>query len=455
MTATAPGSTLDQLTDDYWAAWLARHPVQATALGERGHDARLDDLSPQAIEAWRSQLNAFEQRLEAADAPGDGDEITKSALREAMLTDRAFLDADLRSFNIDPMDGPQVDLLNIPSFHPVRSDAEAAALLERWRAMPAYLDQAIADLRRGLADGRTGVAMLCDRVLEQLDEVQDRATDDWPLASPAVEWPSIREELHAVIDEHIRPAFDRYRTVIADEIAPRARPDGPIVRSRPRGELGGDHRAVAVEGRPDVLVDDGVQLLTDGRPLDSGAGEGPVVGGAILHLVQLLEHPVAQHRNAGSPVRQAATQVGDGLVEVCGHRAPAFEQRRRLRVRPNRGERGNVEQVDLWPIHRVDVERAQIGVQERAIGEHRFTQRRFRDLVAVARCVCCLEALFEGVQLAPPRLDGLRRQVIQSSVVASFSEGRGLHRMPGKPGGPVVVSELVEGRTGGCLLYTS
>src|SRR5680860_1408909 len=276
MTATAPGSTLDQLTDDYWAAWLARHPVQATALGERGHDARLDDLSPQAIEAWRSQLNAFEQRLEAADAPGDGDEITKSALREAMLTDRAFLDADLRSFNIDPMDGPQVDLLNIPSFHPVRSDAEAAALLERWRAMPAYLDQAIADLRRGLADGRTGVAMLCDRVLEQLDEVQDRATDDWPLASPAVEWPSIREELHAVIDEHIRPAFDRYRTVIAD---------------------------------------DGVQLLTDGRPLDSGAGEGPVVGGAILHLVQLLEHPVAQHRNAGSPVRQAATQVGDGLAD--------------------------------------------------------------------------------------------------------------------------------------------
>ena len=81
------------------------------------------------------------------------------------------------------------------------------------------------DLRRGLADGRVGVAILCARVLEQLDEVQDRATEDWPLASPATEWPSIRDELHAVIDEEIRPAFDRYRALIADEIAPRARPD--------------------------------------------------------------------------------------------------------------------------------------------------------------------------------------------------------------------------------------
>ena len=225
MTATAPGSTLDQLTEDYWSAWLARHPVQATALGERSHDAQLDDFSPQAIEAWRSQLAAFERRLEGASSERDGDDVTTSALREAILTDRAFLDADLRSFNIDPMDGPQVDLLNIPSFHAVRSEAEAAALLQRWRAMPGYLDQAIADLRRGLAEGRVGVAILCARVLEQLDEVQDRATEDWPLASPATEWPSIRDELHAVIDEEIRPAFDRYRAVIADEIAPRARPD--------------------------------------------------------------------------------------------------------------------------------------------------------------------------------------------------------------------------------------
>ncbi len=225
MTATAPGSTLDQLADDYWAAWLARHPVQATALGDRSHDAQLDDFSPTANEAWSRQLDAFEQRLEGVSSERDGDDVTNSALREAILTDRAFLDADLRSFNIDPMDGPQVDLLNIPSFHPVRSDAEAAALLQRWRAMPEYIDRAIDDLRRGLAEGRIGVAILCARVLEQLDEVQDRATEDWPLASPATEWPSIREELHAVIDEQIRPAFDRYRHMVADEIAPRARPD--------------------------------------------------------------------------------------------------------------------------------------------------------------------------------------------------------------------------------------
>ena len=59
-------------------------------------------------------------------------------------TDRALLDADLSAFNVDAMDGPQVELLNIPSFQPTASVEDGAALLARWRQMPRYLDQAIA-----------------------------------------------------------------------------------------------------------------------------------------------------------------------------------------------------------------------------------------------------------------------------------------------------------------------
>ena len=212
---------LDQLAADYWDAWLAQHPTFATAIGDRRFDDRLEDNSPAGRDAWRTQLDSFERRLAEI---GD-DSVTAAALTESMVADRGHLDADLEAFNVDPMDGPQVDLLNIPSFQPIRSTEEADALLARWRDMPRYLDQAGENLRRGAADGRIGVATLCTKVIDELDELLARPDTDWPLLDPAKEWPDLREGLLAVIGEEIRLAFERYRAVIADEIAPRARSD--------------------------------------------------------------------------------------------------------------------------------------------------------------------------------------------------------------------------------------
>ena len=223
MTSTATGTALARLAADYWEAFLERHPTYATAIGDRRFDDRLEDDSPTARDAWRSRLDGFESAL--AETPDDVDPTTRAALAEALQVDRAHLDADLAAFNVDPMDGPQVDLLNIPSYQPIRSAAEADALLTRWRAMPGRLDQAAADLRRGAAEGRIGVSMLCRKVLEQIDDLLARPGAEWPLAEPAEQAPEIRDELLDIIRGEIRPAFERYRAVVADEIAPRARPD--------------------------------------------------------------------------------------------------------------------------------------------------------------------------------------------------------------------------------------
>ena len=223
MTTAAAPTALDRLADAYWEAFLRRHPTFATALGDRRFDDRIEDNSSEANQAWRALLDGFE--LDLADIGDAGDSTTRAALADALRVDRAVLDADIAAFNVDPMNGPQVELLNIPSFQPIRSPAEADALLERWRAMPAYLDQAVADLRRGTAEGRTAVAMLCTKVIQQVDELLDKPDAEWPLAEPALQAPEIRDQLLEVIGQDIRPAFERYRAVIVDEIAPTARPD--------------------------------------------------------------------------------------------------------------------------------------------------------------------------------------------------------------------------------------
>ncbi len=223
MTTAAEPTTLDQLADDFWNESLEHHPTFATAIGERRFDDRLEDESTEALDAWRGRLDTFDRRL--AELGEDADPVTRAALEDALIVERFVMDADLSAFNVDPMNGPQVDLLNIPSFQPIRSAAEADALLSRWGAMPAYLDTAIENLRRGAAEGRLGVATLCIKVVGQLDELLARPDADWPLMEPAEQAPEIRDQLLAVIGEEIRPAFVRYRTVIADEIAPHARPD--------------------------------------------------------------------------------------------------------------------------------------------------------------------------------------------------------------------------------------
>jgi uncharacterized protein (DUF885 family) len=221
-TAEAP-TALDRLADAYWDAFLRRHPAFATALGDRRLDDRLEDHSAEANDAWRAFLDGFEREL--AEIGEEGDPTTRAALADALHVDRAVLDADVDAYNVDPMNGPQVELLNIPSYQPIRSTEEADALVERWRDMPRLLDQAGADLRRGLADGRVGVATLCAKVVQQLDELLARPDGDWPLADPARGAPEIRDRLLNVIGIEIRPAFERYRAVIADEVAPAARPD--------------------------------------------------------------------------------------------------------------------------------------------------------------------------------------------------------------------------------------
>jgi uncharacterized protein (DUF885 family) len=213
---------LDWLAADYWDAYLARHPTFATAIGDRRFDDRLEDNSPEAREAWRATLGELEERL--ATIGPDADPVTRAALDEAIQTDRAVLDADLAGFNIDPMDGPQIHLLNIPAYHVARTPAEADALLARWRAMPAFLDRAGENHRRALADGRVGVATLVRKVVEQIDELLARPDDEWPLVDPAATMPELRDELMRITGD-VRSAFQRYRAVLADEIAPAARDD--------------------------------------------------------------------------------------------------------------------------------------------------------------------------------------------------------------------------------------
>src|SRR4029077_13076072 len=100
----------------------------------------------------------------------------------------------VEAWMVDPLDGPQVTFLNIPSFQPVRTAAQAEAMLERWRAMGPSIDNLTITTRSALDRGVVSPQALVRSVVAELNDLLGRPDADWPLLDPAREerpdWPA-------------------------------------------------------------------------------------------------------------------------------------------------------------------------------------------------------------------------------------------------------------------------
>ena len=231
---------LAALADEYWDGFLEAHPLTATQLGDRRFNDRLEDVTPSGVARRREQLTAQARAAEELGQGSDHDltdaeRVTHAALVDAIDGELALAESDHHAYTVDPLDGPQVALLNVPAYQPAATAEDLDALLARWRAMGPHIDDIGASLRRGLDEGRPPAAPLVRRVLDQLDALLARPVADWPLVRDAGS--GTTDALLHVVDRELRPAFERYRSILADEILPRSRPgERPGLVHLPGGE---------------------------------------------------------------------------------------------------------------------------------------------------------------------------------------------------------------------------
>ena len=237
-TAASPDATapLAALAAEAWDSQMAAHPVYATALGDRRFDDRLRSNAPGAIAADAARLGELAARARAIDpaALSAADRVTHSALLDFLGYELDLVRAGVDAWMVDPLDGPQVAYLNVPSFQSVGSVANGDALVARWRAIGPWVDRLIETSRAAMANGIAAPQALVRNVVGELDDLLARPVDDWPLVDPAREphpdWPAGRERtfadaVRAAVADGIQPAFARYRAFLVDELAPVARGD--------------------------------------------------------------------------------------------------------------------------------------------------------------------------------------------------------------------------------------
>ena len=234
--AAKPSDALAAAAARYWDQALAFSPLMATYLGDRRFDDRMDDRSAAALAAHAADLTAVETEVETIDpdALEGEDRITRSALLAQIHTDRAFLDANLSAWSIDPLGGPHVAVLSMEAIQPVATTAEAKAMVGRWRAMGPWLDGHSDRLREEVALGRVGVRSPIEKVIDQIASSLEHPDEELPLLAPlAVAHDDWSDDDRATFDTHlraavrngIRPAMQRYLDTLRDDILPVARPD--------------------------------------------------------------------------------------------------------------------------------------------------------------------------------------------------------------------------------------
>jgi uncharacterized protein (DUF885 family) len=229
---------LDRLAEEFWDAVVAADPAQGTAIGEHRYGDRLSDISPSGRASLARRFEEIQSAAAALPPESDPESaLTQAALSQAVGDRLVFLAADPHAHTVDAMSGPQSSFMSVPSYQPLRDVADGESMLARWWAMGPWVDQQIAQLRRGSADGRAPVAGSVRRAIAQLDELLALPLEDWPLMAPLQAahdgwsdgaWRAFEVGLAGAVRDGLRPAFARYRAYLVDEVLAGARDEAHV-----------------------------------------------------------------------------------------------------------------------------------------------------------------------------------------------------------------------------------
>ncbi|MCK6459229.1 MAG: DUF885 domain-containing protein [Planctomycetes bacterium] len=225
----ADGKVLALLAEDL-EEQMRRHPTWASERGDRRFDDLLTDESP---EAMRDAVEHARLRLEALGA------IDRTALSPAVATHAALLEHVLRerigwaAFHpeqtpVTQLGGPQRDLPEMPAQLSFTTDKHFADYISRLDKVPAYLDQITANMRAGLAAGRTPPRVTMGAAAEQAlaNGTEAQAADP---TTHAMYPPFLRADhllaprAKAAIAQRVVPAFRKFGEFLRDEYIPKCR----------------------------------------------------------------------------------------------------------------------------------------------------------------------------------------------------------------------------------------
>jgi uncharacterized protein (DUF885 family) len=229
---------LDRLYAEYWEEVLKINPITATFIG----DPRYNDQLPNFLTAeMRAKGEAFDKRwLETIEAIGpEGLDGQARLSYDIFVRDRKI---SLEGNRFPGWMQPIEQFNNLAGFaaqlgsgtmaQPFATVKDYDNWLARGKVLPAILDQAVANMREGMAKGVVQPRPLMEKVIPQLDALinaDPEKTLFWgpvgkmPESFSAADKARITAAYRAMIADGLMPAYVRLRDFIRDEYLPKTR----------------------------------------------------------------------------------------------------------------------------------------------------------------------------------------------------------------------------------------
>ena len=244
--AQTADESLQRVIADYERFQRQYDPVSAGQEGDREALRRLPDATPEAEQAQRKQLVAFDERLAKIDA--------SQLSGEAALNHRLLTRIVKESIEELGFDFGRIPFQNDSGFHTladylgrtttIASREDADAWLARLEALPTFYQQNVANLKRGIKTRYTQPRIVVDRVLEVArKQVEVKPEDNslllpfarMPASIPAAAQAEYRSKALAIVRDKVYPAQRAFAEFMAREYVPAARP-ALAWRTTPGGE---------------------------------------------------------------------------------------------------------------------------------------------------------------------------------------------------------------------------
>ena len=232
--AATPTDDLYGLFDDYRANKMAENPFAATYAGITEYNDRMPSVSPEDQERRAGQSAAFLARLDAIDAEAlSADDRVNADLLRFILKHEVAL-AEYRPWRMPFLadTGFHSNLGYVVSSTSFRREKDYEDYLARLEAIPAYIDQQIANMRIGIAEGFTQPKEIMPLIIPSFEAMAKEDLEQHPLAAPFSAMPeaiserrqkAIRKQGRAVMKKDVIPAFAKLATFMKEEYLPNSR----------------------------------------------------------------------------------------------------------------------------------------------------------------------------------------------------------------------------------------
>ena len=236
--ATAESRKLADLVDAYFEEQLKLNPLLATSIGDPRYNDRFEvTISPE----WRARDEKLErdylERIKSIDPGGlsGQDALTYEIFKSAR-------EREIEGFRFPGHLIPVNQFYSVPNsfaqlgsgngLHPFKTVKDYEDFLQRVNGFVAWTDQAIVNMRDGIAKGYTLPKVLVERTLPQLAaQLVEKPEDSlyWgPIANlPATFTEAERQKLaaayRAAIASQVIPSYRRLHDFLRDEYLPKAR----------------------------------------------------------------------------------------------------------------------------------------------------------------------------------------------------------------------------------------